>query len=169
MDVFKTLGNENRRSMLKIIMYKEMHISALAKELDISVPVALKHINILEDSGFVERTRIGNTHVVSINRNALSKIKSAYDLFEKPLVVSVDKGTSLAEALKKALKLSLRKTPEGSFISAIDGKPGYYIYEVDGKYSEKAVDQFLVNRSIEVEFKRLLPVVGKKIVVKVKN
>lgn len=169
MDIFRVLGNENRRSMLKVLTHRPMHISALAKELDISVPVALKHIRILEEAGFVERTKIGNTHLVDINKSALSKIKSVYDLLEKPFVVSVERGTSLADALKKAVSLSLKRTPDGSFISSVDGKQGYYIYEVDGKLSEKPVDQFLVNKSLEVEFKRLLPVLGKKIVVRIRD
>ncbi len=169
MDIFRVFGNENRRSMLKILAHKSIHISALAKELDISVPVALKHVRILEGAGFVERAKMGNVHIVAINKSALSKIKSVYDLLEKPLVVEVEKGISLADALKKTVSLSLKKTSDGSFISSVDGKQGYYIYEVDGKFSEKPVDQFLVNKSLEVEFKRLLPVVGKKIIVRIKD
>ena len=34
MDVFRVLGNVNRRSILKIVTRQKMHISALAKELD---------------------------------------------------------------------------------------------------------------------------------------
>ncbi len=169
MDVFKVLGNDNRRSILEILMHKGMHISALAKELNISVPVTLKHIKILEAAGFVERTRLGNAHVININRQALSKVKSAYGLFEKPLVVSVKKGTTLISALKKAVKLDVKNSPEGSFISSVDGKPGYYTYEVNGKFSEKPVDQFLVNKDLEVEFKKLLPVLGKKVVIKLED
>jgi len=146
-----------------------MHISALARELDISVPVALKHVKVLEESGFVERERLGNTHVVSINRNALPKIKSAYSLFETPLIVEVKTGTPLVEALRKAVTLSLKKTHEGSFISGVDGKQGYYIYEVNGRLSEKPVDRFLIKKDSEIEFKRLVPVVGKKVIVKVRN
>ena len=155
--------------MLKILAHKGMHISALAKELDISVPVALKHVRILEEAGFVERAKMGNTHIVTINKSALYKIKSVYDLLEKPLVVKVEKGTSLADALKKVVSLSLKRTSDGSFISSVDGKQGYYIYEVDGKLSEKPIDQFLVNKPLEIEFKRLLPVIGKKIVVRIND
>ena len=169
MDVFRVLGNENRRSMLRILMHKRMHISALAKELDISVPVALKHVQILEEASFVERTKLGNTHVVNINSNALSKLKSVYSLFEKPLVVEARKGTPLIDALKRVVRLSVEKSDEGAFISSVDGKRGYYIYEVNGKLSEKPVDKFLINRDAEIEFKRLVPVLGKKIVVKIRD
>lgn len=167
-DTFRVLGNENRCQMLKVLMHKSMHISALARELDISVPVALKHVQVLEKAGFVERTKIGNAHVVSINRNAVSKIKIAYDLFEEPFVVEVEKGTPLIDALKKVVELHVKQSSEGAFISSVDGKEGYYIYEVDGKISEKPVDGFIVNKGIEVEFKRLIPFVGKKIIIRVR-
>lgn len=168
MDVFRVLGNENRRSILKIITRQRMHISALAKELDISVPVALKHVQILEQAGFVNRSRVGTAHLIAVNSSALKKIEQAYDLFDKPFTVSVKKGSPLVDALKKVASLSIKGSSEGAFISAIDGKKGYYIFEVDGKLTEKAIDQFIVSKDLEVEFKRLIPVVGKKIVVRVK-
>ena len=143
-----------------------MHISALAKELDISVPVALNHVRVLEEAGFVGRKRLGNTHLVSINDDALPKIKSVYGLFERPFAVEAKKGTALIDALKKVVRLSVKKTSDGDFISSVDGKRGFYIYEVNGRLSEKPVDRFLVKENIEVEFKRLVPVIGKKIVVK---
>jgi len=166
MDVFKVLGNQNRRRILGLLMYKDLHISALAKELGISVPVALKHVLILEDAGFVTRAKVGSTHIVSINSEAAQKVKSAFGLFDEPLVVQVPKGTSLLAALRKAVRLRVEKTPGGVFISSVEGKQGYYIYEVNGRFTEKPVDQFLVNEKLEVEFKRLVPVVGRKIVVK---
>jgi len=169
MDFFRILGNENRRSMLKILMHKPMHISALAKELDISVPVALRHVRVLEQAGFVSRSRVGNSHLVEINSEALSKIKTAYGLFEAPLSVEVKSGTILLDALRKAVNLRVEKSPDGAFISSVDGKHGYYIYEVNGKLSEKPVDQFIVNKNLSIEFKKLMPVVGKKILVKTKN
>ena len=168
MDIFRALGNENRRSMLKLLMHKGMHISALAKELDISVPVALKHVKVLESVGLVERLKIGNTHLMSINRSALPKLKGVYNLFEEPLVVEARPGTLLLDALKKVVSLGVQKTPEGAFISEVDGKQGYYIYEVNGKFSEVPVDRFLVSKDLEVEFKRLIPVIGKKVIVRAK-
>jgi DNA-binding transcriptional ArsR family regulator len=167
MDLFRVLGNENRRSMIKILMHKGMHISALAKELDISVPVALKHIKALESVGLVERSKLGNTHLIGISKAAIPRLKGVYSLFEEPLVVEAKAGTPLLDALKKVVPLGIQRTPDGAFISEVDGKQGYYIYEVDGKLSNVPVDRFLVDKGIEVEFKRLIPVIGKKVVVKV--
>ncbi len=169
MDVFRALGNNNRRNMLLILMRKQMHISALAKELNIAGPVALKHAKILEELGFIERARFGNTHVLRLRKEALEKIKRLWDLFEKPLVVEVAKGTTMLDALRRVSGLQIEKSKDGALIKSVDGKEGYYIYEVDGQLVEKSADRFRISKSMEVELKRLLPVVGKKIIVKVKK
>ena len=168
MGVFRALGNENRRNMLKILLDRRMHISAVAKELNIAVPVALKHAKILEEVGFIERTRFGNAHVLQVKQEALQRIKHLWDLFEKPLVVSVKKGTTMLDALGTISGLQIEKQKDGALITAVGGKKGYYVYEVNGKLVEKPIDLFKIEKNVEVELKRLLPVVGKKIIISVK-
>lgn len=168
MDVFRALGNANRRSMLKILLRKRMHISALAKELNIAVPVALRHVSVLEETGFIERRRFGNAHVLRVRREALQRIKHLWDLFEKPLIIEVARGATLLDALGKVSGLKIEKTEDGVFIKSVDGKEGYYIYEVDGRLVEKPADRFRIEKNLEVDLKRLVPVVGKKILVRVK-
>ena len=62
-DLFKALGNLNRRSMIKLLMQQDFHISGIAKELNIAVPVALKHAQILEEVGLIEREIVGNIYL----------------------------------------------------------------------------------------------------------
>ncbi|MBN2066990.1 MAG: winged helix-turn-helix transcriptional regulator [Candidatus Diapherotrites archaeon] len=169
MDVFRALGNDNRRRMLRILINRKMHVSALARELDIAVPVALKHARVLEGVGFVERARFGNTHVLQVRADALQRIKQLWDLFERPLTVEVSRGTSMLDALKRVSGLKIEKQRDGAYITSVDGKPGFYIYEVEGKLVEKPADKFKIERSAEVELKRLMPVVGKKIIINVKQ
>ncbi len=167
MDLFRALGNENRRSMLKLLLNKEFHISGLAKELSISVPVTLKHARILEEVGLIERSFIGNTHVLKIRKEALDQLKAVWNLFEKPLVVRVKKGSSMLDALKKAGGISFGKSEKGFFIESVEGKKGLYLYEVNGNIPLDSADQFVLKENSTVELKRLLPVVGKKISIKV--
>ena len=169
MDAFKVLGNPNRRSILQILMKKDMHIAKIARELNISNPVALKHVLVLEEVGLIEREKIGNTHVLHIRQEAVKKIRQAFGLFEESFVVRVKKGTSLLDALRKVSGLKFEKRSDGSYITEIDGKEGYYTYEVNGKLPDKSADAFLLEKDCEIELKRLLPIVGKKIVVKVEQ
>lgn len=166
MDIFRVLGNRNRISMLKILMKKPTHISGLAKELGISVPVTLRHAQTLEQSGLIERQKTGNTHVLTVREEAMNKVKKAFELFEKPLAIEVPKGTKMLDALKKVSGLTIEETKEGAFITEVDGKKGYFIYEVNCKIPDAPVDKFRINKNLEVEFKQLLPVFGKKISIK---
>jgi len=167
MDAFRVLGNEKRMRMLRILLKQSKHISGLARELNISVPVALRHAGILEQAGFVERQKIGNSHFLKVPEEAANKIKKALGLFEKPLVIEVAKGTKMLEALKKISGLKIEETKEGAFITEVEGKKGYYLYEVNGKLPSKPIDALEVKKNIEIEFKQLLPVLGKKISIKI--
>lgn len=167
LDVFRVLGNKNRMRMLKILMMQSTHISGLAKELNISAPVALRHANILEQAGFVERQKAGNAHFLKVREEAVNKIKKAFGLFEQPFSVEVPKGTKMLDALKKVSGLKIDERKEGAYITEVDGKKGYYIYEVDGKLPSKSIDNYSINKDVEVELKLLLPVIGKKTLIKI--
>lgn len=166
MDIFRVFGNANRVQMLKILLKQSKHISALAKELNISVPVALRHSRILEQAGFVERQKVGNIHFLSVPEEATNKIKKVLGLFEKPLAIEVQKGTKMLEALKRVSRLKIEETKAGAFITEVDGKKGYYIYEINGKLPNKPIDKFKINKDLEVEFRQLLPAIGKKVSIK---
>ncbi|MBI4044305.1 MAG: metalloregulator ArsR/SmtB family transcription factor [Candidatus Diapherotrites archaeon] len=168
MDLFRALGNQNRRNILKFLLQKEFHVSGLARELNISVPVTLKHVNVLESVGLVERERIGNTHVLKIRKDALEKLKGVWDLFEKPLVLKVKKGSTILEALKKIEGVTFSKTGNGIvYIDVVDGKKGMYVYDVNGVIPLEYADQFRLKENCTVEIKRLVPVVGKKVSIRV--
>ncbi|MDO8633911.1 MAG: helix-turn-helix domain-containing protein [archaeon] len=163
LDLFRALGNQNRRNILKFLLQKEFHVSGLARELNISVPVTLKHVCVLEGVGLIERERIGNTHVLKIRKDALEKLKGVWELFEKPLTVKVKNGSTMLEALKKIEGISFRKTDKGVYIDVVDGKKGMYVYDVDGVIPLDSADQFKLKENCTVEIKRLVPLVGKKV------
>lgn len=169
MDLFRALGNPNRRNMIQILLTKEAHIAALAKELNISSPVALKHARILEENGLIEREKLGNTHVLRIRKEALKKLKLASELLEKPLVFNVKKGEKLLNALEKVSGLEIDKAKQGAFIKRIDGKDGYFVFEINGKFPTKPIEEITLNEKTEIELKRLLPVIGKKIIFEVEK
>jgi DNA-binding transcriptional ArsR family regulator len=168
-DLFKVLGNSNRRNILKILLKKEIHLSALARELNIAVPVALKHIRILEDAGLIERTLLGKSHLIKIKKEAAEKIVKALGLLEKPFIVEVEKGTKVIDALREVSGIEIEKKSDGYYITGVDGQKGYYIYEVNGKLPNKAIDKFEIKNDCEIELKKLVPVIGKKILIKTKK
>ena len=168
-DLFQALGNPTRRNMLKLLMKKEYHISGLAKELNIAVPVILKHTKVLEKAGIIEREKIGNTHTLQIRKEALGNLEKVWGLLDKSWVLEVDKGSNMLEVLKKVSGITVENKPDANYITSVDGRKGIYIYEVNGKLPSTSIDQYKINKDVEVELKRLVPVIGKKIVIKVRD
>jgi DNA-binding transcriptional ArsR family regulator len=164
MRMFKTLSSETRRKMLKILARKEMHISGLAREIGISVPVAAKHAKILENKGLIERKKFGRTHVL---RARLEKLYEALDIFSESFDIRLPKGSNILDALKEVSGVKVEKVGEREFVTSIDGEEGYYIYEVNGKSPNISMNKFVLDRNAKVELKKLIPVKRKEMNIKV--
>ena len=50
--LFDILGNETRRRILNLISHEPMYFNQLAKEIQTGQQAILRHVKILEDSGF---------------------------------------------------------------------------------------------------------------------
>ena len=168
-DILKALHSKTRREMLKILFQKQMHISGIARELGISVPVTLKHVKILEECGLVGRERIGTSHVIRIDESNIKKLEDIWWMIDKTFTVEVGQGTNMIDALKQVSGIEIKETKEGAFINSVDGKEGYYLYDIDGKIPDKAIDKYALESDVSVELKRLVPVIGKKIRIIVKK
>lgn len=163
--MFKTLSSATRRQMLKILAKKEMHISGLAKELGICVPVAAKHVKILEKEGLVERKKFGKTHVLKVKMNKLYK---ALDAFSESFELKLPRGSNILDALKEVSGVKVERVGDREFVTRIDGEEGYYIYEVNGISPNVSMNKFVLKNDVKVELKKLVPVKRKEIKIKIK-
>lgn len=168
MDIFRVLGNKNRRNIILALQKNETHISAIARELNIATPVALRHINLLEKAGLITRKEYGKTHVFSINKSAEEKLKNILDLIEEPHTVTITKGQTLDKALEKVAGIKVEYTTQGAFIASIDKNKGFFIFEVNGTLVSKSPDKISIEKDTIVELKRLTPVIGKRISIQIK-
>lgn len=165
-NIFKAIGSATRLSMLEKLAEGEMHISGLARELDISVPVAAKHVKILEDVNLIERKIFGKTHILKI---IPKNIFHAMDSFALDKKIEVEKGSSLLDALKSVSVVELKRVGDREVVVSTDGEEGFYIYEIDGKISEKSVQDCVFDDNVTVEWKKLLPVTKMKLDITVKK
>lgn len=165
--LFSVLGSEKRRAILNLLRTREMHVSGVAKELGISVPVALKHVRKLEEAGLVARTRIGNTHLLRIAEGRAGRLEAIWSLESESVVLKAGKGAALSEVLSAVPEVVIKSSPRGSYIASVDGRGGYYIYELDGRLSDRPIDACRITCDTELEIKRLIPALGKKIKIKV--
>ncbi len=65
-DVFRALGDPNRRSMVEHLVRGRATVSELAKPLEITLSAVVQHLAILEASGLVASEKVGRTRTCRI-------------------------------------------------------------------------------------------------------
>lgn len=164
--IFKALSSKTRLKMLMLSMKSIYHISGLAKAVGISVPVAAKHVRILEDAELVEIKKFGKTHVLMVNRG---KLYEAMETFSEEYEIEVHKGASILDALKEVAGVGIKKIGDKEFIASIDNEGGFYVYEVNGKSPNMPINEYKMEKSGEIEIKRLVPVLKKRVKVSIRS
>jgi DNA-binding transcriptional ArsR family regulator len=165
-DIFHALGSDTRLRMLEILGDREIHISKLARELNISVPVASKHIRILEEAGLIERKIFGKSHVLVPNK---TNILMAVDTLAPTRSVEVERGATLLEALENVASIEIRKKGDREMIMSTDGDEGFYVYEINGQLGSSSVKKCTLEDDVLVEWKKLEPVTKLKLDVHIKE
>ena len=166
--IAKALSSKTRLEMMRILSRSKepLHITGLARKLGISVPVAARHVEVLEEAGLVTRRRCGRTHILEASSERLLEFMDG--LCER-LEVEVDEGCSLLDVLKLTSAVEVRRERDGALLVSLDGEKGYYIYEVNGSLPAKPLDLYLIREDSVVKLKQLLPVARKEISVKVRR
>jgi DNA-binding transcriptional ArsR family regulator len=165
-NIFKALSSETRIKIIKILMKKEIHLSQLAKEIGISVPVTLRHVNILIESNLVKKRIIGNVHLLSSNIKVLEEV---FDPFIEEYVVKINENDNLLNALDQIPNIKVQRVGKNQLITSIDGQKGFFIYEVNGKIPKKAIDEYKPKKESVIELKKLVPINKKKIKIYIKK
>ena len=162
--MFRALSSKTRREMLKSLLKEEKHITGLAKELGISVPVTAKHTKILESAGLIERKKFGRTHILKAKTQ---QMHNAFDFLGEAFDVSIPKGSSVLDVLKEISGITVENVGDREFVTSVDGEEGYYIFEVNGKPPNTSINKFTIKDDTKVELKKLVPVKKKEIRIKV--
>jgi len=147
-------------------VHKEMHLSGLARELGISVPVTSRHIKILENVGLINKRIFGNTYLLTTR---IKNLENTLEPFIEESLIEINKKKSIFDALKQVPGVEVKKVGNHQYIRSINGEEGYYIYEVDGRLPKKPIDEYTINKNVSLDLKKLVSVKKKKINVKVKN
>jgi len=164
--IFRALSSPTRLEILRILTNKEIHLSGLARELGISVPVTSRHIKTLENVGLINKRVFGNIYLLTAK---IKNLETALEPFIEETTIEVNKKKSLFDALKQIPGVEVKKFGKHQYIKSIDGEEGYYIYEVNGKLPKKPVDQYIINKNITLDLKKLVSVKKKKININVKK
>jgi len=141
-----------------------MHLSGLARELGMSVPVVSRHIKLLECAGLIKKRIVGNVHLLSAN---IGGLEGALEPFIKKSKVEINKHGSLFDALKQLPGVEVQRFKDDHYITSIDGEKGYYIYEVDGIAPKIPINEYKPKKNVTLHLKKLVPVNKKKIKVSI--
>ena len=165
-NLFKALSSKSRIEIIKILSKKEIHLSELARQMDLSKPVIFRHIKVLEKAGLVKRKIIGNVHLLKVN---IESIEKSFDYFIEEQIVDVEKHSTIFDALKQIPGIKTKSQGKNKYITSIDGKKGYYIYEVNGKTPKVPIDKYMPKKDVTIELKKIVPVEKKKIKIHIKK
>jgi len=81
-DVFQALADPTRRSMLVLLMDKEMAIAELARHLPVSRTAVNKHLRVLSEAGLVSRRRVGRETRCRLRPDPLAELKRWLAFFD---------------------------------------------------------------------------------------
>jgi DNA-binding transcriptional ArsR family regulator len=150
---------------MKRLLKGETHISALAREIQVSVPVTARHVRILQKAGLIEKKEFGRSHVLRAKPERLYELS---DAFADSSEVDLQPGRTILDALKLTSAVDTKRIGGKEYLVSIDGKQGYYLYEVDGKVGDIAMNQYKLNNNVELRLKKLVPVTEKRITVRIR-
>ena len=164
--LFYALDSETRLSMIESLFENEKHISELAREQNISVPVASKHVNILENANLIERHIYGKTHVLELNNKDIAK---SLDILAPTKYVEVKKGSNLLDILKEVAIIETKKLHGKEHVIATNGDEGFFMYEVDGDFCDKTVQNCILRKDTSIVWKKLEPIAKMRLNIKIKE
>jgi len=164
--LFRALSSSTRLEILKKLLVNEMHLTGLAKEIGISVPVTSRHVKILEDAGLIKKRVVGNVYLL---KATVGNFEKMLEPFTEEFSIEIEEEKSLFDALKQIPGVEVEERKGHQYIKSIDGDEGYYIYEINGRLPKKPIDEYMVNKNVTLDLKKLISVKRKNIRIKVKK
>lgn len=81
--VFKALGDETRREILKLLNEEDMSAGDIASHFNMSKPAISKHLSILKEAELITSEKKGQFLIYSINLSVIQEVMSYFMDFLK--------------------------------------------------------------------------------------
>jgi DNA-binding transcriptional ArsR family regulator len=107
--VFGALSDATRRAIVMRLCEGEASVGELAKPFDMALPSLMKHIGILERSGFVASEKTGRVRTCSLQSEALVTIEVWLAAQREVWEQRLDRLEMYVEKLKREKKSNARK------------------------------------------------------------
>ena len=95
---FAALVDPTRRAILARLEREDgLSISALAQPFAIKLPAVMKHLNVLDDAGFITRSKVGRTVTVRLQPEPMKEAMDWLRRYERLCSSSLDRLAAYAE------------------------------------------------------------------------
>lgn len=75
-EIFKSLSDPTRRDILSRLYDRQLTISELASNYDMTFAAVAKHITVLERANLIEKTKHGKEQIIKINGRSIEHAES---------------------------------------------------------------------------------------------
>ena len=79
--IFSAMAHPIRRQIIELLTFKALEVRELDKNFEISKPALVKHLDILEKAGIVEREKEKRRCLCKLNSTPLKEIKDYFDFY----------------------------------------------------------------------------------------
>ena len=107
-NVFGALSDATRRAIVMRLCEGEASVGELAKPFDMALPSLMRHISILESSGFVASEKTGRVRMCSLQTEALATIEAWLAAQREVWEQRLDRLETYVDKLKKEEKSNAR-------------------------------------------------------------
>jgi DNA-binding transcriptional ArsR family regulator len=80
-DVWNTLGDPTRRSIVEHLAARPSAVGELAASLPVSRPAVSQHLKVLKEAGLVSEEAVGTRRIYRLNPSAVSALRDQLDTF----------------------------------------------------------------------------------------
>ena len=95
MDVFQAIAEDRRRAILGLLRDREMSVSDVAAQFDVTQPAISQHLKVLREAGLVSQRRVGTRHLYTATPEGFADLHTFLASF---LDASLERLKEVAEA-----------------------------------------------------------------------
>ena len=82
-DVFQAIADPTRRKLLKLLVDKELPLTAISEQFPISRTAVSKHLHVLTDAGLVKERKVGRETRYNLQPEPLMEVKQWLSYYER--------------------------------------------------------------------------------------
>ncbi|HET8754625.1 MAG TPA: metalloregulator ArsR/SmtB family transcription factor [Solirubrobacteraceae bacterium] len=84
------MAHPGRRTILRLVLDRELPVSELAERAGVSQPAASQHLKVLRDAGLVRRRVDGRRRLYRVDVDGLARLRRELDAYWSPALAALE-------------------------------------------------------------------------------